>query len=135
MKLKPIAYSFLVLSLGFVTAARAHSAQPNPAPIAAGQEGGDARDRPPAEFRDIQRQGFRDGIEGARKDFDNHREPNVDNREEYRHPHVDRAARDDYREGYRRGYEVGMRHLQAQLPKLIRADGLNPCSHFQRSSN
>ncbi len=46
-------------------------------------------DAPPAEFRDIQRQGFHDGIEGARKDFDHHRAPNVNGREEYRHPHVD----------------------------------------------
>ena len=36
--------------------------------------------------QEIQRQGFRDGIEGARKDSDNHRRPNVNNRDEYRHP-------------------------------------------------
>jgi len=68
-------------------------------------------DAPPSEFRDIQRQGFHDGIEGARKDFDNHRAPNVNNRDEYRHPHVKPSARDDYREGFRRGYDVAMRHM------------------------
>lgn len=68
-------------------------------------------DTPPGEFRDVQRQGFHDGIEGARRDFDHHRRPDVDRRDEYRHPHVDASLRDDYREGYRRGYEEGMRHL------------------------
>jgi len=71
----------------------------------------DGWDRPPAEFREIQRQGFHDGIEGARKDFDNHRAPNVNNRDEYRHPHVSPSGREDYREGFRRGYEVAMNHL------------------------
>lgn len=71
-------------------------------------------DAPPAEFRAVQRQGFHDGIEGARRDFDHHRAPNVNGRAEYRHPHVDPAMRDDYREGYRRGYEVAMHHLMGQ---------------------
>jgi len=71
-------------------------------------------DAPPAEFREVQRQGFHDGIEGARKDFDHHRPPNVNGREEYRHPHVDASVRDDYREGYRRGYDTAMRHLTGQ---------------------
>jgi hypothetical protein len=66
---------------------------------------------PPQEFRDIQRQGYHDGIEGARKDYDNHRRPDVNNRDEYRHPHVPEIARADYREGFRRGYETAMDHL------------------------
>jgi hypothetical protein len=70
-----------------------------------------AWDNPPQEFRDIQRQGFHDGIEGARKDYDNHRRPDVNNRDEYRHPHVPGSARADYREGFRRGYETAMDHL------------------------
>ena len=68
-------------------------------------------DTPPQEFRDIQRQGFHDGIEGARKDYDNHRRADVNNRDEYRHPHVPDSAKADYREGFRRGYEVAMDHL------------------------
>jgi hypothetical protein len=70
-----------------------------------------AWDTPPQEFRDIQRQGYHDGIEGARKDYDNHRRPDVNNRDEYRHPHVPDSAKADYREGFRRGYEVAMDHL------------------------
>jgi hypothetical protein len=68
-------------------------------------------DKPPQEFREIQRQGFHDGVEGARKDFDNHRRPDVNNRDEYRHPNVPRSGRDDYREGFRRGYDVAMSHM------------------------
>jgi hypothetical protein len=66
---------------------------------------------PPQEFRDIQRQGYHDGVEGARKDYDNHRRPDVNNREEYRHPHVPESARADYREGFRRGYDTAWDHL------------------------
>lgn len=68
-------------------------------------------DTPPQEWRETQRQGFHDGIEGARRDFDNHRRPDVNNRDEYRHPHVPRDQRDAYREGFRRGYETGVSHL------------------------
>jgi len=66
---------------------------------------------PPQAFRDIQRQGYHDGIEGARRDYDNHRRPDVSNRDEYRHPHVPESARADYREGFRRGYETAWDHL------------------------
>lgn len=76
-----------------------------------GQES--AWDTPPQEFRDIQRQGFHDGVEGARKDYDNHRRADVNNRDEYRHPHVSDSAKADYREGFRRGYQVAMDHLMS----------------------
>ena len=68
-------------------------------------------DAPPQDLQDVQRQGFRDGIEGARKDFDNHRRADVDNREEYRDPHVRRDQQEAYRDGFRRGYERGSSHL------------------------
>ncbi len=67
-------------------------------------------DRPPDAWNDIQRRGFQDGIEGARKDFDNHRRPDVDNRDEYRHPNVPSQLWGAYREGFRRGYDVAMSH-------------------------
>jgi hypothetical protein len=67
---------------------------------------------PPSEFHEIGRRGFHDGIEGARKDYQNHRRPDVMNRDEFRHPPVDGpAARDDYRAAFRRGYNVGVQHL------------------------
>jgi len=92
------------LALPGFSIVKAHAAPPQ---AGAYEQGG--WDTPPGEFREVQRQGFHDGIEGARKDFDNHRPPNV--RNEYRHPHVDPSLRDDYREGFRRGYDVAMRHL------------------------
>jgi ribosome modulation factor len=65
----------------------------------------------PQELNDVQRQGFHDGIEGARKDIGNHRTPNVNNRDEYRNPNVPGRDRKAYREGFRRGYETGISHL------------------------
>jgi len=66
---------------------------------------------PSQQWNDLQRQGFRDGIEGARKDIGNHRTPNVNNREEYRYTNLRGSDRKAYREGFRRGYEVGIAHL------------------------
>ena len=70
-----------------------------------------AWDAVPDEFDALRRQGFHDGIEGARKDYENHRRPDVDNREEYRHPRLPVELRESYREGFRRGYRVGIDHL------------------------
>lgn len=65
----------------------------------------------PGEFNDIQRRGFHDGLLGAQRDFENHRHPDVNNREEYRHPHLPPELREAYRDGFRRGYERAMAHL------------------------
>jgi hypothetical protein len=111
MKLKWVVCALFAFSIetSGPLVARAYSAPAVAVQAGPGQGGWDA---PPPEFREIQRKGFHDGIEGARKDFDNHRPPNVNNRDEYRHPHVDASMRDDYREGFRRGYDVAMRHLE-----------------------
>lgn len=111
MKTQRWVVSALALSLGATVGlftATAHAA-----PAAAYAAGIQDRpwDQPPDEFRDAERRGFHDGIEGARRDFDNHRPPSPENRDEYRHPHVPRDLRHDYREGFRRGYEVGMHHI------------------------
>ena len=71
-------------------------------------------DTPPQELQDIQRQGFRDGIIGAQKDFDNHRRWDVNNRDEYRNPRLPRDQREAYRDGFRRGYQRGQAHLTGQ---------------------
>jgi hypothetical protein len=66
----------------------------------------------PPEFREAQQRGFHDGIEGAKKDFKNHRPPNVMNRDEFRNPHfISPPDREDYRMGFRRGYEVAVHHI------------------------
>ena len=91
MKKTWFAVSALALSLGATSggfAARAYAAPANPA--AAGfQEG--RWDEPPSEYRDVQRQGFHDGIEAARSDFENRRHKDADDHERYRHPPVERG--------------------------------------------
>ena len=82
---------------------------PGPPPEPGYRQGG--WDVAPPEFRAAQQQGFHDGVEGARKDVQNRRFPNVNNRDEFRHPHVPRDLRADYRQGFERGYDVAMRHL------------------------
>ncbi len=79
------------------------------APPAVYQEGWEA---PPSELSEIERRGYHDGVEGARKDYENHRAFDVNNREEYRHPdNVHSRDRKAYREGFRRGYQAGADHL------------------------
>ena len=59
-----------------------------------------------------EQRGFYEGIEGADRDFGNHRQPNVNNREEYRDPDdVPRWARHEYREGFRRCYHLRVRQI------------------------
>ena len=56
--------------------------------------------------------GFYDGIVGAERDFGNHRQPNVNSREEYRDPDsIPGWARHEYREGFRRGYYLRVRQI------------------------
>ena len=66
---------------------------------------------PPRELNEFQQRGFHDGIEGARKDFENHRQPSVEDRDEFRHPSVPPDVREAYRDGFRRGYQVGVDHI------------------------
>jgi hypothetical protein len=74
------------------------------------QQGG--WDAPPPQFAIAQQRGYRDGVEGARKDFDNHRPPNVNNRDEFRNPHfIAPPDRQSYRQGFREGYRVAVQHI------------------------
>jgi len=67
---------------------------------------------PPPEYqRDFERQAFHEGVEGARKDFQNHRRPDVNNRDEYRHPHVPDGEKEAYRAAFSRGYQAGVEHI------------------------
>ena len=72
-------------------------------------------DAAPRGYTDIQLRGYRDGIDGAQKDYGNHRRPNPNNRENYKHPHdvphdLDRDYRTAFREGYRRAFS----HLEGR---------------------
>jgi hypothetical protein len=93
--------------------AKAHGSQYGNPQYGNGQNRG-GWDAPPQELQDIQRRGFRDGIIGAQKDFDNHRRPDPNNRDEYRHPNVPRGQWDAYQDGFRRGYQRGVAHLTGQ---------------------
>ena len=58
-----------------------------------------------------ERQGFYDGMRGAERDFENRRRPDVNNRDEYRNPHLPSWERHEYREGFRRGYYERARQI------------------------
>lgn len=97
-----------------VASAQYYGPQGPPPPPGYGQGGWDA---PPREFRDAMQRGFRDGVEGARKDFENHRRPDPNNRDEFRNPKfIPRPDRRDYREGFRRGYAVAVQHMYGGGP-------------------
>ena len=108
-------------ALAFVLSVGATAVQA--APLFAGQGYGQGPgpggwDQPPGNYRsDIMRQGYHDGVEGARKDFENHRRPNVNNRDEYRHPNVGGPARHDYRQGFREGYQNAVAHISGGGPR------------------
>jgi len=109
MKFKSCSAAALGLALGVALAPIATSRA-----YAAPAEGYQVRwpwDQPPPEFKEMERKGFHDGVQGATKDYDHHRFPNVENRSEYKHPHVDPSFREDYRRGFRRGYDDAMKHL------------------------
>ncbi len=68
-------------------------------------------DAPPREYRqDMQRRGFQDGFEGARRDLENRRRPNVNNRDEFRNYRG--PAPRLYREAFRRGYQTFWAHVR-----------------------
>jgi hypothetical protein len=99
--------TLLTLALGTGIASAQYYYQPAPRPAYA-----NTWEAPPPEFVAAQQRGYRDGIEGARKDFQNHRQPNVMNRDEYRNPHTIPAPdRRDYLAGFQRGYDVAVRHM------------------------
>ena len=109
MRQTTLAVAGLMLAMGAAlsstTAARA--AEP------AGAQWNMPWDQPPSEFREVERKGFHDGVQGAMKDYDHHRFPDVERRSEYKRPHVDASVREDYRRGFRRGYDDAMKHLMA----------------------
>ena len=82
-------------------------------PVPYGTRGWDA---PPGELRDFQRRGFVDGVQGAERDYQNHRIWNVNNRDEFRHPHVPGNVRRDYRDGFKKGYYSTVQHYQSAGP-------------------
>ena len=100
----------LLFTLALLTGTAAARAQyfqgPPPPPPQAEWEA------PPPEFAAAMQRGYRDGVQGARRDFENHRPPNVNNRDEFRNPKfIAPPERRDYRIGFRRGYEVAVHNI------------------------
>ena len=73
----------------------------------------------------IEQRGYYDGVRGADRDFENHRRPDVNNRDEYRDPDsIPRWAQREYREGFRRGYYVRVRQIYySERPRYDHGDG------------
>jgi opacity protein-like surface antigen len=108
MNFNRLATAASILSLAVLAVPAASTAASPAAPAIAqyGDQGGYAN--PVFQAR---RRGFEEGIEGAIKDFGNHRAPNPNNRDEFRHPPVPGPLRDPYRDGFRRGYQQAMSEL------------------------
>ena len=60
---------------------------------------------PPAEFSQIAQQGFHDGFEAARRDVTRNVPPGVEKHPKFRNPPVPPPAWEDYRHGFREGYQ------------------------------
>lgn len=66
----------------------------------------------------LEHRGFQDGVVGAEHDFQNHRRPDVNNRDEYRHPDfIPGWAQHEYREGFRRGYYTRAKQIYGDFPR------------------
>lgn len=81
---------------------------------------------PPSQMQAAEQRGFREGVRGAYKDAQNHRQPNVNNRDEYRNPDGPRRERRAYQQGFQRGYWTGVRHLMGYY------NGPNPYPQVQQ---
>ena len=107
-----------LLALGLLAATGSMAAQYGPPPPPPGYaQGPGGWEAPPPEFAAAQQRGYHDGVEGAKKDFENHRPPNVNNRDEYRHPNfIPGPDRRSYRIGFQRGYQVAVQHIYGGGP-------------------
>jgi hypothetical protein len=112
-----IAVSALALSLGATSGgliAKAYAAPAaSPATSYVGSQEG-RWDEPPSEYRDAQRQGFHDGVEAARSDFETRSHKDADDHDRYRHPSVEREFVDDYRHGFKEGYSRAMHRMKEE---------------------
>ncbi len=113
MKLNVRLFAATVLATVFATSVAVAPlyAMTSGSPAMAGYAQDRRWDEPPGEFQEMERRGFHDGVEGARRDYGNHRRPDVNNRDEYRNPHLRGRDREPYRRGFERGYRVGVEHF------------------------
>lgn len=128
MRLKHSVLSLLALFFVF------GSLQAGASPLGAiSGEDRDSWDSIPRELRDFQRQGFRDGLNGAQRDFESHRRPDVNNRDEFRRPNVPANMAGDYQMGFRRGYDAAVRHFfPGGVPAAMPWE--KPAPHYENGS-
>lgn len=114
MNIKWISVPALALCIAAPAAVKAKASEAQPGPKLAQYQDQDHQwDRPPDNYRsDAQRRGFHEGIEAARRDFQNGRHPDADDHDIYKHPPVEGDARHDFREGFKEGYRRGMEHMR-----------------------
>ena len=79
-----------------------------PAMIATAQEGQWEPVEPQGQWSDAWHQGFHEGVEAARHDLYNRRHADMDDHQQFKHPDVPHDMRRDFREGFRRGYNMVM---------------------------
>ena len=65
---------------------------------------------PPSEFTEAARQGYHDGFEAARRDIAQGRPPSVERHPRFRNPPVPAPAFEEYRNGFRAGYDQFIHH-------------------------
>jgi hypothetical protein len=107
------AVALLALPLAIGSYGRYNTAQAQPAfgtPAALHDDDDRKRDN----SRDAREMGRRDGMQAANDDMRDRRRANATARQEYRHPPVDKHARNDYRAGFRDGYDDAARSFQSQ---------------------
>jgi hypothetical protein len=65
---------------------------------------------PPPAFTEIAQRGFHDGFDAARHDIAKGMPPNADRHPRFRNPPVPPPAFEDYRHGFREGYQQAFRN-------------------------
>lgn len=65
---------------------------------------------PSPAWTEIAHQGFHDGVEAARHDIANGKYPDVERHPRFRKPPVPPPAFEDYRQGFRDGYQKVLQH-------------------------
>ena len=65
---------------------------------------------PPPDFSQIAQRGFHDGVQAARRDISQGKPPDVDRHPRFRNPPVPPPAFEDYRHGFREGYQRTFRN-------------------------
>lgn len=63
---------------------------------------------PPPDFSAIAQQGYHDGFDAARRDIANNRPPDLEHHPRFRNPPVPPPAFEDYRHGFREGYNAAL---------------------------